>query len=301
MSTTADTAIVILTFNRWQDTHECLTQLLASDARAARIIVVDNGSTDETLQALAREFPHVHILRNAANLGYAEGNNVGLRYALANGFEFVVVLNNDVLVAPNWLAPLLQAAQDDPRAALLGPLVLHANEPQVIQSAGGVLPRDWHSYHRGANESDTGKYRGGPVDWLTGCAMLVRTRALSKIGLLDSSFFMYGEDVDWCITARQAGYHVLLVPQSRVWHKGVERLYTPAPHVTYYSARNELQLIRKHRGGNAALARAFARQLRTLASWTVRPRWRSRQAHRAALARALCDFSRGKTGQSNLG
>ncbi len=290
--------ILVLTFNRWNDTRECLTSVFASDAANARVLVMDNGSTDETLDALPREFPQVHLIKNPTNLGYAEGNNVGLRFALAQNAEFAVVLNNDVTVARNWLTLLLDAAAQEPLGALFGPMVYHANESRVIQSAGGVLPRDWHAYHRGANEDDAGQFSNmQAVDWLTGCTIMARCARLRQVGLLDPAFYMYGEDVDWCVRATRAGYRVLFVPQAHVWHKGVQREYSPSPYVTYYSARNELQLIRKHRGGALTLVRALMRHLRTLTSWTVRPRWHAQRTHRDALAHALFDFARGTSGQ----
>lgn len=290
--------ILVLTFNHWQDTRACLESVYASETADARVVVIDNGSTDETLDAVPRVFPETHLITNPTNLGYAQGNNVGLRFALEQGAEFAVVLNNDVTVARDWLAPLVNAARQEPRGALFGPLVFHANEPNVIQSAGGILPRDWHAYHRGANETDAGQFAQiEAVDWLTGCAVMARCEALREFGLLDAAFYMYGEDVDWCVRAARAGYGVFCVPPSRVWHKGVQREYSPSPYITYYSARNELQLIRKHRGGATILLRAFLRHTGTVTSWSVRPRWRHQRAQRDALARALRDFLRGVSGQ----
>lgn len=290
-------SLVVLLYNRWHDTRVCLASVFASDARAVNVIVVDNGSTDETLTALARDFPNVTLIRNSENVGYAEGNNIGIRAALTNNAEFIAVLNNDVFLAPDWLTPLLDALTRDEQAAFAGPLIFHADEPHVIQSAGGMLPQNWRAYHRGANELERGQYlETETVDWLSGCAILARARALDEIGLLDSDFFMYGEDVDWSLRAREKNYRVLFVPQSHVWHKGVQRNYAPPPRVTYYSARNELFLMHKHRANKLALARAMARHTRTALSWSVRPRWRDKRAHRDALVCALRDFVRGKRG-----
>lgn len=291
-------SIIIVTYNRWQDTRECLASLFAASGPPIHVIVLDNGSTDETLESLPLEFPGVELIHNPSNLGYAEGNNVGLCRVIAQGAEFAMILNNDVVVAADWLEALSAALRADPQAAMAGPLVLYADEPTLIQSAGGVLPNDWHSYHRGANESDAHQYVASErVDWLTGCAILVRCDALKRIGLLDPAFFMYGEDVDWGVRARRAGYHVLFAPEARVWHKGVQRDYAPAPYVTYYTARNELEMIRKHHGGTGAVLRALARHTRTLTSWTLCPRWKAQRAHRDALARAMRDFFRGVSGQ----
>lgn len=299
---TGELWIIVLTFNGWQDTRACLRSVFAESRENLQVLVVDNGSTDETLTALPLEFPQAQVLVNASNLGYAEGNNVGMRYAMTQGAEFVVILNNDVTVAQDWLEPFVNAACANERAALLGPMVYHADEPNIIQSAGGLMTRDWRAYHRGMNETDAGQFAEiSKIDWLNGCAVMARASALENIGLLDPSFFMYGEDVDWGIRARRAGYDVLFVPQARVWHKGVKRDYAPAPHVTYYIARNELRLIRKHHGGMNALGKTWLRHARTLASWTLRPKWKQQHAHRVALQRALRDDWRGISGQMPLG
>ncbi len=264
-----------------------------------RVLVLDNGSTDETLTALPKEFPRVELIRNPVNMGYADGNNVGLQIALERNAEFAIVLNNDVTVAPDWVEQLLKAAHANPDAALIGPLVFHASDPTMIQSAGGLLGVEWHSYHRGANAPDRGQFaKTEAVDWLSGCTVMARCSALGKFGLLDPLFYMYGEDVDWCVRATKAGYRVLFAPKSHVWHSGVRPDYSPAPYVTYYTTRNELILIRKHRGG-IPLVRALVRQMRTLTSWTVRPKWREHRDHRDALARALWDFARGVSGPAS--
>ena len=299
---TGEMWVIILTFNGWQDTRECLRSVFAVARENLKVLVVDNGSTDETLSTLPQEFPQAHVLVNPSNLGYAEGNNVGMRYAMAQGAEYLIILNNDVIVAKDWSEVLLNAARANERAALLGPMIYHADEPTVIQSAGGLMTRDWQAYHRGMNEPDAGQFADlARVDWLNGCAILARATALETIGLLDPSFFMYAEDVDWGIRARRAGYDVLFVPQARVWHRGVKRNYTPAPHVTYYIARNELRLIRKHHGSINALGKTWLRHARTLTSWTLRPKWRKQRAHRDALLRALRDDWRGVSGPMPLG
>jgi GT2 family glycosyltransferase len=139
-----------------------------------------------------------------------------------------------------------------------------------------------------------------PVVWLSGCAVLARCSALQTIGLLDPDFFIYSEDVDWCLRGREAGYDVLIVPQAKLWHKGVQRVYLPSPRITYLSVRNEFYLLVKHHAGPLALAATWLRHLRTLASWSLRPRWRERRPHRDALAHALRDFVLGRVGPPPL-
>lgn len=291
--------VIVVTFNQWDLTQALLATLSQQTNVGFQVLVIDNASTDAT-PARVREFaPNAQVIENTVNLGYARGNNVGLEYALQHDFEYALVLNNDVTVAPNCLDELVTTADANADAALLGPLVYHADEPTIIQSAGGILPDDWHSYHRGANEPDTNQFSTvAQVDWLTGCAVLARVSALRNFGLLDEKFFMYGEDVDWGVRARRDGYRVLMVPQAHAWHRGVRRDYSPAPYVTYYSARNELHLMQKHRAGVSPVLRAWVRNARTVASWSVLPRWRGQRAQRDALARAMRDAALRRTGRT---
>lgn len=283
--------VIILTYNGWVDTRDCLGALMRSTYANFEILVVDNASTDGTAEIVKDQFPQVRVLSNGHNLGFAQGNNVGLRAALYQKVEYAFLLNNDVLVAEDCIAELVRVAELQPRGALFGPMVYHADEPEVIQSAGGELTQRWQFLHRRQNERDTGQFTSSEqVVWLTGCALLVRCSTLQEIGLLDPSFFMYAEEADWCLRARATGYAVWFVPQGRVWHRGVQRNYQPGPHVTYYSVRNELYLFQKHHSGIAPIGRALLRDLRTLTSWTLRPRWRAKREHRDAMLQGLRDF-----------
>lgn len=285
--TVPQVAIIILTFNSAQHIRECLASLATLDYPNFQVVIVDNASTDDTVQ-LARTFtPAPKVIVNETNLGYAEGNNVGLRYALSVNADYAFVLNDDVTVAPDLLTQLIRAAQADPRAALLGPIIYHHSTPAVIQSAGGTLG-NWTFPHRGINEPERGQFdRVESVVWLSGCAILASCRALKTIGLFDPDFFMYWEDVDWCLRAHKAGYRVLLVPQAKLWHKGVQISYAPSPRVAYYMARNELYLLAKHRASLVAQAKAWIKYIRTIISYTVRPKWKNKRAHRNAQVKAL--------------
>ncbi len=283
--------ILLLSHNDWGETIECLASLAQLTYPNFHIVIVDNASSEPPVAAVRAHYQNVTIIENRENLGYAEGNNVGLRYALEQGADYVLVLNNDTAVAPDTLTELVRAAEQEPEAAFLGQLVYHFDEPTLIQSAGGLATRDWRFYHRGQNQPDNQQFREiQPVAWVTGCSILVRCAALDKIGLLDPAFFIYSEEVDWCLRARERGFKVLFVPRAKIWHKGVQRNYRPSPRVTYLSSRNELLLLNKHHAGVAASAKTWLRHLRTLTSWSVLPRWRSQRRHRDALAAALRDY-----------
>lgn len=289
--------VVILSFNDWGQTLQCLDSFDQVAYPNYEIVLVDNASTNPPIDTVLAKHPDVTCIRNDRNLGYAAGNNVGLKYAIDRNASYALVLNNDTLLSQDFLAQLVEAGEAEPKAAFLGPLVYHADEPGLIQSAGGFMTSRWQSYHRGQNQPDDGQYKETEaVTWVTGCCIMARCSALKEIGLIDPDFFIYSEEVDWCLRAREAGTQVLFVPKAKIWHKGVKRNYDPSPRVTYLSARNELHLLVKHHAGLSPLTMALGRHIRTLTSWSVRPRWRGRREHRNALVYAIRDFALGRYG-----
>jgi GT2 family glycosyltransferase len=283
---------LVLDTNRRDDTIALLASLGRGTYGNHSLIVLDNASTDGSAAAIRSAFPAVDVLPLAENRGYAGNNNVGLRAALARGADWVFVLNEDVVVAPDCLARLVEAGERDGATGFVGPMVYHFDEPEVIQSAGGVLDRRWRAGHVGQNEEDGGRFVTRPVDWISGCAMLVRRAVLERVGLLDERFFIYWEETEWCLRARREGWRVVHVPAAKVWHKGVRRDHRPTPSVTYYSTRNRFLLLAKHRAPLAAWGTAWGQTLRTLASWTLRPKWRSMHEHRDAMWWGVVDFLR---------
>jgi GT2 family glycosyltransferase len=177
-------------------------------------------------------------------------------------------------------------------------MVYHHDESEVIQSAGGMLGPYWESIHLGKNEPDRGQFRDSrAVEWISGCAIMVRRAVIEQVGGLDPRFFYYWEETEWCLRASKAGWRVVHVPQARLWHKGVQRNYVAKPAVMYYGTRNRLLMYAKHRAPLGAWAKVWLQTARTLVSWTVRPKWRSMRAHRDAMWLGMTDFLRGRWGQ----
>jgi hypothetical protein len=167
----------------------------------------------------------------------------------------------------------------------------------VIQSAGGVLDKRWLAVHLGQNEPDSGQYSQPRfVDYISGCAILVKRPVIEQIGGLDERLFYYWEETDWCTRAREHGWKVLFAPQAKLWHKGVQRDYRPGPNVTYYNTRNRLLFLSKHHAPFSVWLYAWLRTLLTLLSWTVRPRWREMRSHRDAMWQGVLDFLRKRWG-----
>lgn len=288
---------VLLNTNRRDDTLACLASLMAGTYSRNRILLLDNASTDGSVKAVAREFPAVEILPLMENRGYAGNNNVWIEAALARGADWVFVLNEDTLLAPTCIAELVRAGEADPQIGVVGPKVLHFDEPKVIQSAGGRMDRYWRSSHLGQNEPDAGQYdTARDVDWISGCAICVRAAAIRRAGMLEEKYFYYWEETEWCLRLRENGYRVRYAPAAVLQHKGVQRDYHPKPSVGYYNTRNRLQTLSKHNAPLMVRAVAYGEILRTLTSYTLRPKWRDRRAHRDVIWRGLCDYQRGRFG-----
>lgn len=291
--------IVILNWNNAPDTLACLASVAELRYGNHDVVVVDNASTDGSVATIREQYPDLAILENPTNVGYAEGNNAGLRYGLERGADYVFILNNDAVVDPDALSALVAAAAANPDAGFLGPKVYHRESPAVIQSAGGMFNQYWESCYRGMDEPERGQFEElADVDFVCGCAVLVSRSAVERIGMLDPRFFLYREDVDWCYRARRTGFRVLYVPEAKVWHRSPHIREEEMPRTTYYMARNALLFLAKNELGALEMAKVLIlRQLRPLLSWTVRPKWRHKRRDRDALLRGIVDFFRGRFGR----
>jgi len=214
------TWIVILAWNQLRFTRECLTSVLALDPGAAHVLLVDNGSTDGTAEAVRAEFPEVEVLRLEENLYFAGGVNQGLRLALARGAASVLLLNNDLVLERTALRTLCEALEADPMRAAVSPKIYYYDRPQVIWFAGGFVGKGFGLIrHRGVNRRDE-KLRDGPrpVEYVSLAAALLSREALETVGLLDPSYVIYVEDVDWSARARDRGYTLWYTPEAKAWH-----------------------------------------------------------------------------------
>lgn len=291
-------AVIVLNWNRQEDTLATLESLAQVTGPGFETIIVDNGSTDGSVAAVRARFPEMTVIETGENLGFAGGNNVGLRHARQRGADYALLLNNDVVVAPDFLSHLLQVIDADPSIGVVGPMIYYHDAPDIIWTAGGRI--DWtrgKSFMIGVDQrSDDGDYKMREVDFVSGCALLVRVATLEKAGYLDPRFFMYYEETEWCVRIQRAGYRILHVPQARIWHKiqpddGRAR----SPLVHYYMVRNRLLFLRATGAGTGAwLHTLLGEYLRTLVSWTVKPRWRGKKEQRRMMIRAIGDAFRGR-------
>jgi GT2 family glycosyltransferase len=288
---------VILNTNRRDDTLACLASLKQSNYPDHHIVVLDNASYDGSVPAIATAYPEVDIIALEQNLGYAGNNNLGIQAALAKGAEWIFILNEDTVLAPDCIEHLVEMGAANPKIGMMGPLVYHFDEPSVIQSAGGCMDRHWQTWHLAHNEEDRGQVaHPHTVEWVSGCALMVRRAVIEQVGMLDERFYYYWEETEWCFRARWHGWLAYNVPQAKLWHKGVCRHYQPSPMVTYYNTRNRLLFMYKHRASLRAWLGVCSQIIHTLTSWTLRSKWRAMRPHRDALLQGATDFARQRWG-----
>ncbi len=275
--------ILVLCHNGRDLTLACLESLCQQTYAHQQVLVIDNASQDGTPEAVRAAYPDLGLIRTGANLGYAGGNNLGIRAALQRGAEAVFLVNNDTWLDPDCVARLVSALEADPRIGVIGPMVYTWEEGRVISSAGGAIDW-WHAdaINIGMGEDDHGQYRARPVDFVNGCGLMITRRAIERVGLLDERYFMYWEEADWCVRVRRAGLGVHFEPGAWMRHKAAIRADRLGPATLYYQTRNRLLFFATHTPLHlqpAALAHALHGALRGVSH--------ERRAGRAEHARAI--------------
>ena len=244
--------VIVVNWNRCEDTLECLASLESSSYEKMKVLVVDNGSTDGSPQRIREEFPNTGILELPENVGFAGGNNAAFRHLRDAGAGYFFLLNNDATVEDDTVSMLVAAAESAPDIGVVGAKVLFADDPIMLESAGvSVNLRTGRVRQIGYREKDTGQYSElCKRDAVNGCAMLMRASLVESVGLLDEEFFCYFEEVDFCLRASEKGYRVLYCPDAPVYHKGAASGGgRRSPLQFYYGMRNQLLLTRKRGHG----------------------------------------------------
>jgi GT2 family glycosyltransferase len=242
--------VIVLNWNARAITSECLESLRKVTYPDYTVLCVDNGSTDGSIPYMKELHPHVEFIANTVNLGFAGGNNVGMRSAMEKGSDYVLLLNNDTEVDPNFLSELINVAEGDPKIGIVGSKICYYDEPGRLWFGGGHI-NFWsgNAHHMGERELDDGRFdRTGDTDYITGCSMLIKRKVLEDIGLLDESYFLYYEDSDFCSRARKRGYRLVYAPASLVLHKVSSTTGKVKDLQLYYGTRNMLIFEKRNAG-----------------------------------------------------
>jgi len=252
-------AIIVVNWNSYADTSQCLDSLKLLEYRNFATIVVDNGSEDGSGQNLKRDFSEIIFLKNDKNLGFTGGNNTGIRYALKNSYEYILLLNNDTIVTELFLSLLVKSIENDPLIGAIQPKIMFNQNRNIIWNAGGIFNSFLTKTSTiGENQIDVGQFdKSSETDWITGCCFLVRSSVIKEIGLLDQRFFIYHEDVDWSFKIKQKGLIMFYEPSSVIYHEtgmsdknhGTHSEGNVSPFSHYMGVKNHLFLVRRYAKG----------------------------------------------------
>ena len=243
--------VVILNWNLKQDTAGCVASVLQSTYPSYRVLVVDNGSSDGSAQYLRRSFPSIEIIVNPANLGFAAGNNVGIRHALDKGADYVLLLNNDTTVDLGMLAQLAACASADENIGVVGPKIFYYQDRDRIWRLGDRI----HAWlpvplSVGRDQLDRGQFcEPFDLDYVTFCGALLRRSTLESVGLLDERFFFTYEDAEFCQRSRAAGYRIVCEPRAHMWHKVSLSAQKDQAHIRYLKSKSRAIFYRRYPHG----------------------------------------------------
>ena len=245
-------AVILLNYCLEHDTADCIRSLLASDYPALTLVLVDNGSPDGSGERLRIAFPDVTYIQTGANLGYTGGNNAGIAWALEEGCDYVLVLNNDTTVDPRCVSELVETARRVPDAGAVGGKILFHDAPDRIWFGGGSFSRaralGLHR-HEGELDPDPREETVQQVEFLTGCCMLLPSRVLREVGGFERDFFMYVEDLELSLRLTGVGYRLLYQPRARIFHRVPFQSRPIAPYQIVLRDRNRRRLVRRRYKG----------------------------------------------------
>ncbi|MEF3280993.1 MAG: glycosyltransferase family 2 protein [Elusimicrobiota bacterium] len=233
-------SIIIVNYNGKDYLKGCIESVLKQEYDDFNVIIVDNASTDGSVEFIKAHFPQVQIIQLDNNYGFTGGNNAGIKKAMEDvNIKYVALLNNDAIVDKNWLKELVVVAESEEKIGICQPKILSLENPKIIDAVGMGIKRDGLVYHIGWGEEDIGQYKNSfEIFGATAASVLYKIKMLKEIGLFDEDFFAYYEDVDISIRARIYGWKAVYVPEAVAYHKGAGTSKKNSPFTFFYMARN---------------------------------------------------------------
>lgn len=251
-------AILLVSYNGKEYTKDCIDSIINSDYGDYSIILIDNASSDGTVDYVKENYEdRVVILQEAENLGFARANNIGAEYAIKHGAEYVLLLNNDTVIDRGMISSLLKVSNE---YTISVPKMFYFDKPDAIWYAGGKINKfKGYTEHIGTGVVDQGQYdEQKQIDFATGCCMLIHKNTIQKIGLFDENYFMYFEDSDFCLKAKKFGVKIIYTPLAQLWHKvssssgnGISKFQI------YYTTRNRLYFVNKYKNQFYAVGKLY--------------------------------------------
>ena len=249
-------AIILVNWNGYHYTKKCIISLLNCNYNNYKIIVVDNNSSDNSRINICTKFPSVKYIQNKDNLGFTGANNVGIKWALKKGFDYIMLLNNDTEVDPNFLNHLIFAFKNNLNIGAVQPLILEYDNKDVVWNGGGTIDYKFGRFlnpNRGLKKNNLIRIKN--IDWISGCCFIIRSQLLNNVNLLDDFYFVYFEDADLSLRITDLNYSLYIENKSLVYHhegkswisakKNNEGYISPMTH--YLNIRNHIYIIKKFR------------------------------------------------------
>ncbi len=286
-------AVVMVNYNGLQDTLFAIESVLKSSVEV-QIILVDNDSKNNDAEKIKNYCPSVFVIESKENLGFSGGNNLGIKFALENGFEYILLLNNDTIIDSKMIENLLKHAN---KTSIVAPKMYYFSEPDKIWYGGGEINRyTGNAVHITTDNDDTAAEKGRRCTFATGCCMLIHRDVFEKVGLLNESYFMYCEDTEFCLRLLKKNIRILYVPSAKLWHKvSASTGGSESAFCLYYVTRNRLECIKRNKESFKATAYAFSlltRYIRMFQEWLRGgEKWK-------AYRQALKDHQRGMMGKT---
>lgn len=292
-------AIIIVNYNGWKDTIECLRSLEDITYNCFEVFVVDNASTDKSCEGLRKEISKVSIsvtlIEEAENKGFSAGNNIGIRYAITKGFDYFLMLNNDTLVEKNFLDKLLDSFKLDNVGAAIGQIYYASDKRKIWYAGGGLNEKIMKPSHFRFNQIETIHISEKKiVTFATGCCICCSREVLEKIGLWNEVFFLYEEDVELSLRIINAGFRIIYNSDAIIYHKVNASTGTITGNAEYYQIRNRLWLIKEYR---ASIDKVIANIYTAFMCFN---RIRKREYQISPMLAAYKDFMKGKMGKREL-
>ncbi|MBP1043659.1 glycosyltransferase family 2 protein [Vagococcus sp. BWB3-3] len=241
-------AIIVLNYNNAADTVECLKSINQLTYDNYHTIVVDNHSTDDSISVLQREYPSLDLIASSINGGYAYGNNLAIKRARQEEYDYVCILNNDVIVEPDFLSQLVTYGNEHPEAGVIGPRICEYEDDSLIESAGSTVDLNYGKVTRLFHKENEEVVQGRiiPCDYIGGACMLVSMEVINQVGYIPEDYFLFYEENEWCLKIKQAGYDVVCVADAKVIHKGSASINKVSGLSEYFMYRNLVIFIRRN-------------------------------------------------------
>ena len=213
--------IILLNYNSYEDTIECVESIAESEKELNyKIIIVDNNSTDDSKEKLANDLNYIYLQANE-NGGFAKGNNIGIKYAMENGADYILLLNNDTIIEKNSISKMIKEIEKRQNVGAIGCRIMYYDNKKLINYNGGKI--NWlkastiHEDYKKEYKTNGQDFKY--TEFITGCCMLIKKEVIEKVGLLPEEYFMYYEDLDYCIKVKEAGYKLGVLTTSVIYHK----------------------------------------------------------------------------------